>query len=259
MTVTSFSLAKHIVALDPDIGAPGYLKEHSILNLSSLAPLDVDDLSLATSDEADLHNIDVLEHFPIPSTCGMDASQISALRSMITRKVSIIQGPPGTGKTFTSVSSIKVMLNNLRPDDPPLVIAAQTNHALDQLMNHLLTFEEKIVRLGGRCDKQNVDIIKHTLYELRMATKGVPNGAKGLKACKIELEQKVDEIQRLMAPLLAGSVLTDEILIRNRLITEAQKDSLYEAGWCETNQSQKDDKCNFTAISACKWSWPSPR
>lgn len=229
------------------------------MNLSSLAPLDVDDLSLATSDEADLHNIDVLEHFPIPSTCGMDASQISALRSMITRKVSIIQGPPGTGKTFTSVSSIKVMLNNLRPDDPPLVIAAQTNHALDQLINHLLTFEEKIVRLGGRCDKQNVDIIKHTLYELRMATKGVPNGAKGLKACKIELEQKVDEIQRLMAPLLAGSVLTDEILIRNRLITEAQKDSLYEAGWCETDQSQKDDKCNFTAISACKWSWPSPR
>jgi helicase required for RNAi-mediated heterochromatin assembly 1 len=172
---------------------------------------------------------------------------------MVTNKVAIVQGPPGTGKTFTSIAAIKVMLSNLQPEDPPMIIAAQTNHALDQLMNQLLASEKNVVRLGGRCDKENVNIIKRTLYELRMTTKDVPGGGKGLKDCRTALQHKINEIELLMSPLLAGTLLTDEILIKYRLITEAQKESLYENGWFETGGSEKVDDSQSTSISTCKW------
>jgi len=182
----------------------------------------------------------------------MDESQVSACKRMVTNKVAIVQGPPGTGKTFTSIAAIKVMLSNLQPEDPPMIIAAQTNHALDQLMNQLLASEKNVVRLGGRCDKENVNIIKRTLYELRMTTKDVPGGGKGLKDCRTALQHKINEIELLMSPLLAGTLLTDEILIKYRLITEAQKESLYENGWFETGGSEKVDDSQSTSISTCK-------
>jgi helicase required for RNAi-mediated heterochromatin assembly 1 len=91
---------------------------------------------------------------------------------MLTKQVAIVQGPPGTGKTFTSVAAIKILVANLRDNDPPLIIAAQTNHALDQLLNHVMKFEARVVRLGGRSDKENTEILKRTLYELRTKNPG---------------------------------------------------------------------------------------
>lgn len=208
--------------------------------------------SATTPDETDLQNVDVLEGFPTVPKSGMDASQTSALERMITKKVAIVQGPPGTGKTFTSVSTLKVLLSNLQPGDPPVIIAAQTNHALDQLIKHVQVSEENIVRLGSRCDKENVEIIKRTLYELRKTTKDGPTSKRELKARKIQLDMHINKIQLLMSPLLTASALTDEILVKHGLITDEQKDSLYEPGWYEANQSQRDDDPNVTTISACK-------
>lgn len=208
--------------------------------------------SATTPDETDLQNVDVLEGFPTVPKSGMDASQTSALERMITRKVAIVQGPPGTGKTFTSVSTLKVLLSNLQPGDPPVIIAAQTNHALDQLIKHVQVSEENIVRLGSRCDKENVEIIKRTLYELRKTTKDGPTSKRELKARKIQLDMHINKIQLLMSPLLTASALTDEILVKHGLITDEQKDSFYEPGWYEANKSQRDDDPNVTTISACK-------
>jgi helicase required for RNAi-mediated heterochromatin assembly 1 len=245
-------LANHIVELDLEIDPPEYLKEHAILDLSSLIlPGAGDDWSLSVPEET-LQNVDVLKGFPTLPRSGMDASQTSALERMITKRVAVVQGPPGTGKTFTSVSALKVLLNNLQPDNPPVIIAAQTNHALDQLIKHVQGFEENIVRLGGRCDKENVDIIKRTIHELRKSTTNGPSGRRELKFCRMQLEQHIDKIQRLMSPLLASSSLTDDMLMNHGLITEGQKDSLYESGWCEANQSQANTDSNDTAISTCK-------
>lgn len=230
------------------------MKQHSILDLRSLVLAESNDWSSTTADEDNLQNVDVLQGIPAVPKSGMDASQISALERMITKRVAIIQGPPGTGKTFTSVSSLKVLLSNLQPGDPPVVIAAQTNHALDQLIKHVQVSEENIVRLGSRCDKENVDIIKRTLYELRKSTKDAPRSSRDLKVRKLQLDNHIDKIQLLMSPLLTASALTDEILLRHGLITEEQQESLYELGWYEGNQSQRDGKTNSTSISACKYS-----
>jgi helicase required for RNAi-mediated heterochromatin assembly 1 len=229
------------------------LKEHSILDLSSLVlPGALDAWDSETSDEINLLNVNVLEDFPALPKSGMDASQTSALERMVTKRVAVIQGPPGTGKTFTSVAALKVLLNNLGPDDPPIIIAAQTNHAVDQLIKHVQVFEENIVRLGGRCDKENVEIIKRTLHELRKNTQDGPNGKRAYKMCKIQLELHINKIQLLMSPLLTTSVLNDQMLIKHGLITEEQKDSLYEPGWYDSKQSQIDQDVKYSAISACK-------
>jgi helicase required for RNAi-mediated heterochromatin assembly 1 len=223
------------------------------MDLSSLVPSDADNSWNSTgSEESDLLNVDVLEGFPALPKSAMDASQISALERIITKRVAVVQGPPGTGKTFTSVSSLKVLLNNLRPDDPPVIIAAQTNHALDQLIKHVQGFEENVVRLGSRCDKENVDIIKRTLFELRKTTKDGPNGSRDYKFCKIQLEQHINKIRLLMSSLLTSSALTDEVLMKHGLITQDQKESLYELGWYEADQSQRDDDPRRTTISACE-------
>lgn len=222
------------------------------MDLSSLSRPKDDSSSFAESDDSALLNVNVLKQFPVVPDSGMDTSQTSALQRIITKRVAAVQGPPGTGKTFTSVSSLKILLNNLRPEDPPVIIAAQTNHALDQLIKHVQVSEESVVRLGGRCDRENVDIIKRTLYELRKVTKDVPNATKGLKGCRNELDFLIQKIQHLLAPFLTEATLTDEILLKNGLITEDQKESLYEDGWLEADESKRVEEANGTTITSCK-------
>jgi helicase required for RNAi-mediated heterochromatin assembly 1 len=148
---------------------------------------------------------------------------------MITRNVSIVQGPPGTGKTFTSVSALKVLVKNLDNNSPPIVIAAQTNHALDQLLKHVLNFEPDVLRMGTRSDKENVAIQQRTLHTLRSSIRGVPNLFKGMKPVMKLLEKVQQEIQALVDPLVVGNIISEEVLLDAGLITAAQKDSLCES------------------------------
>lgn len=248
----SFALAKHLSDLDLEIKAPEYLKEHSILDLSSLIPVDGPHTWDSDIEVSDLLNIDVLDEFPFLSSSDMDSSQMAALERMTTQSVAVVQGPPGTGKTFTSVCALKVLLANMCANDPPIIIAAQTNHAVDQLLKHVLAFEEKVVRLGSRTDRENEDIIKRTLYELRKSTQGGPNCRRELRTSKMQLEQHIDKIARLLAPFLSPSLLTSEMLLSHGLISEEQKESLCESGWYEGNGSQRDADLNAAEVSSCK-------
>lgn len=209
---------------------------------------------IPANEELDIINADVLQGFPNIPYSGMDESQMKACESMVTKKISIVQGPPGTGKTFTSVSALRVMIENMTPKSPPIIIAAQTNHALDQLMNHIMAFESNVLRLGGRSDKENVEILKRTLYMLRQTHQEIPNAYKGIKTVKAMLESRSQEIQKTMAPLLTANFLCDETLLREGIITEFQKESLYdeEAGWANGNQSDNFGGPKFTAIGTCK-------
>lgn len=169
---------------------------------------------------------------------------------MLTSQLAIVQGPPGTGKTFTSVSAIKVLVENLGPDDPPIIIAAQTNHAVDQLMNHIMEFEENVVRIGGRSAKKNVEIRKRTLYELRISNPEFSSrGGRGLRVQNLALERKIVEIQEALAPLLSSELLTDDLLLKYNVITAEQKESLYEDGW---GDSEGNNGPQFQGIAECE-------
>lgn len=112
-----------------------------------------------------------------------------------------------------------------------IVVAAQTNHALDQLLNHILAFEENILRLGGRCSKNNEKILHRTLYELRQSTTSVPNGRQGIKFARREVENQQTAIKYILAPLLSGKILDEKTLLQYECISAKQAESLSEDGW----------------------------
>ncbi|KAG4433671.1 hypothetical protein IFR05_010839 [Cadophora sp. M221] len=228
-----FSFAKELVELDLSIEAPLYVQQNPLMNLSSLERSAEDKdgfVSVPSSEASTLFEIDVMNNFPKNINCGMDNSQVSACRNMLTKRLAIVQGPPGTGKTFVSISALEVMIRNLGPEDPPIIVAAQTNHALDQLLNHILVFEPEIVRLGGRSDRENVAIKKRTLYELRMATDTTAI-SQGLGVASREHRSLCEEVVAVLSPLLNNAVFTADTLLEHGIITEVQRRSLDAGDW----------------------------
>ncbi len=80
-----------------------------------------------------------------------DAQQISTVNAL-SRCLALIQGPPGTGKSYTGVAIIKTLLKNRKAANlGPIVCVCYTNHALDQLLEHLVKDGvEQLIRLGSR-------------------------------------------------------------------------------------------------------------
>jgi helicase required for RNAi-mediated heterochromatin assembly 1 len=224
----SFDLSRHLSDLDNDIRAPTWLEEHRLVDLSSLI---CPNSEVSQEQREELWNVDVVDGFPtVPST--MDSSQMAACERIVTKKISIVQGPPGTGKTFTSVAALRVLIDNLAPDDPPIIIAAQTNHALDQLLTYVLRFEAApLLRLGGRSAKSNIELQTRTLYQLRLSTKEFKDGYTGMRGAKLAVDGLIEQVKLSLAPLLNENVLSSDTLFHEGIISEAQKDSLTEAGW----------------------------
>jgi helicase required for RNAi-mediated heterochromatin assembly 1 len=210
------------------------------MNLSSLEQK-VDIPSVAENDPDKYINVDVLRNFPNSMNSGMDKSQMSACEMMLTSRIAIVQGPPGTGKTFTSISALKVMIDNLGPNDPPILVAAQTNHALDQLLNHVLRFEPNILRLGGRSNKANKAILERTLYNLKHSNR-VPRLLAGFRQAQVQQANCINSIKETMESLRTDGLLTADILRENRLITAAQHKSL-TSRWEGSNVSGDIAEC----------------
>ena len=127
--------------LNTEVGPPDYLKENPIINITPAA--DEDTVKAFQS-------VDVINEWPESPSTALDATQWAAMKNIVTNKVAIIQGPPGTGKTHVSKIAIEIMIRNRKPDDPPIIVACQTNHALDQLLSFIQVFEPNFIRLGGR-------------------------------------------------------------------------------------------------------------
>lgn len=70
---------------------------------------------------------------------SLDEAQQTAVVDALSRKLALIQGPPGTGKSFTGVALTKVLLDNAsKARLGPIVCVCYTNHAMDQLLEHLV-------------------------------------------------------------------------------------------------------------------------
>lgn len=119
----------------------------------------------------------------MPATAKhLDFSQLDALKQSTSQELAIVQGPPGTGKTFTSIVTIESYVKTLqlchqnkwgngKPSEPvaPVIIAAQTNHAVDQLLDRCLALGiGTIARLGAGCHD---GLKEHTVFALRQRSK----------------------------------------------------------------------------------------
>ncbi|TPX11388.1 uncharacterized protein E0L32_001206 [Thyridium curvatum] len=159
---------------------------------------------------------------------SLDASQTEALSRIVSKELAIIQGPPGTGKTFTSVSALRVLLANRRPGDPPIIVAAQTNHALDQLLLQCQEAGANILRVGGRTESEA--IAKRTAFELRKLGGYCPD--KDFQLLENRRRDKVDKFVALSQAIFSDSQLLDPAALwRADVITEAQYKSLSNDEW----------------------------
>ncbi|KAK5115668.1 hypothetical protein LTR62_000757 [Meristemomyces frigidus] len=230
----SFPLAEHLVDAKPTVSPPQYVLDQPKADLTAV---------LRNNRQEKYENVHILRPWPVQPSSDLDSSQLAALQRMLTKRLAIIQGPPGCGKTHVSVQAIKVMLQNRLPDDPPIILACQTNHAIDQLLRHVSTFEKDFVRLGGRSKDKEV-IKARTLYEVRNS-----EAQPALAGCyKQNARKKMKDLEKefglLLSPLEPQKVPLDfRMLEKLGLLTKNQADTL-EAGasqWVQAKQSNTSD------------------
>jgi helicase required for RNAi-mediated heterochromatin assembly 1 len=233
-----FPLSNHLVHLNKSIGVPKFVKEQPLVDLTSLrprkeiedTPLNIDRFLL--EEDHSLDNVDILGPWPKVNDTTLDESQLIALRRIMTKKLAVVQGPPGTGKTYVSLSALFVMLDNLQPGDPPIIVAAQTNHALDQLLKLIAPVEPKFLRLGGRTSEDNVVVKERTLYEIRSKTPTGGGTFRGnYKNAKSGLDASSLEIQLDIQKALTQGDDEAKTFLEWKVITQDQFDSLYDDDW----------------------------
>ncbi|KAI5307119.1 Transcription factor spt8 [Ascosphaera pollenicola] len=211
-----FEFSKYICSLNTNIEVPMYIEENPFFDMCELyGPEDLEH-----------KKVDVLNDWP---SCppSLDDTQWEALRSMLTRELAIIQGPPGTGKTHVSVVALKLLLSRQTDEGPPIIIAAQTNHALDQLLRHVAEFESNWIRLGSR--SKDLNIKKRTLFNIRkkMVT---PPMAEGLLGPAMKKRKQLQgEIKELLSPFSidkSKSILPAGFFRKLGLLSDKQYDYL---------------------------------
>mmetsp|Transcript_14828 Transcript_14828/g.28549 ORF Transcript_14828/g.28549 Transcript_14828/m.28549 type:complete len:1265 (-) Transcript_14828:1434-5228(-) len=101
-----------------------------------------------------------------PGLPELNHSQIEAVKSVLSRPISLIQGPPGTGKTVTSAS---IVYHLAKQNQGQVVVAAPSNVAVDQLAEKISMTGLKVVRLCAKSREAVSSPVEHlTLhYQVR--------------------------------------------------------------------------------------------
>ena len=92
------------------------------------------------------------DHALLREKSKLDEAQQLSLLNALASSLALIQGPPGTGKSYTGVAIINVLLQSRSAANlGPIICVCYTNHALDQLLEHLIqSGVEQVVRMGSR-------------------------------------------------------------------------------------------------------------
>ncbi|KAF9094162.1 NFX1-type zinc finger-containing protein 1 [Mortierella sp. GBA35] len=105
-----------------------------------------------------------------PPATEVQPSVMEAMLRMLNKEFAIVQGPPGTGKTFLGLLTTRMLLEQFSTSTMgAIVVVCQTNHALDQFLEGIMTFEDRIIRMGSR-SKSDI-VTPRTLYNVRMKYK----------------------------------------------------------------------------------------
>ncbi|KAK3719925.1 hypothetical protein LTR37_004048 [Vermiconidia calcicola] len=229
-----FPLNEHLVEVQSKVSAPDYVKEKPKTDMTGV---------LNNNRHETYENVDILQGWPVHPQTQLDASQLAALRRILTKRLAIVQGPPGTGKTYISVQAIRIMLANRKSSDPPIIIACQTNHAIDQILKQIAEFEPDFVRLGGRSKDRGV-IKARTLYEVRNQTKENPLAGSLTPSARKKMRELTKELELLLMPLKPGKLPLDHDILKNfKLLSERQAESLAEgaAQWVQDQLTNPND------------------
>ncbi|KAL4862437.1 P-loop containing nucleoside triphosphate hydrolase protein [Aspergillus spectabilis] len=101
-------------------------------------------------------NINAASHRTLGELTTLNKRQCEAVCSAASSEVCLIQGPPGTGKSFVGVQIIKAFVaNKVQANLGPILVVCQTNHALDQFLEHLVANGiDNITRIGSQSESE---------------------------------------------------------------------------------------------------------
>jgi len=130
----------------------------------------------------------------------LDDAQRVALINALRSCIALIQGPPGTGKSYTGVNIIKALLGNRNAARlGPIICVCYTNHALDQLLEHLVKDGvEQLIRLGSRSKSELLQDLN--LHHISKETR--PTKTEGQE--KYQLYEDLDIVLKEIEELMPG-------------------------------------------------------
>ncbi|KAL2175501.1 P-loop containing nucleoside triphosphate hydrolase protein [Thermothelomyces heterothallicus CBS 202.75] len=222
---TDSPLDKYLTGAYTSDTHPEFLKENPITDHSTLvtAATSTGSEGMTEWGSYDIVNGDLPD---LKDLSFLDESQLLGLHRIISKELAIVQGPPGTGKTYTSVEALRVLVaNRRRRRGPPILVAAQTNHALDQILIHCVRAGTNVLRIGGRTQS---DLIKpYTLYEVRQkcGRNQIPADNK-CRSIDARRQENVRKIQELVDSLFSNRLLDPQTLLDFGIITADQYSSL---------------------------------
>ena len=136
-----------------EVEAPAYTKRQGFsFDLSTLSTQN----ETITLDVKSPMDADVLS-----AQTTLDRAQAEALISTLCTSMALIQGPPGTGKSYTGVALMKVLMANKKAAKlGPVLCVTFTNHALDQILEHLIDAGvEQVIRIGSRSKSERLSAV----------------------------------------------------------------------------------------------------
>ena len=156
----------------------------------------------------------------------LNPSQVDAMNSAMSRRLTIIQGPPGTGKTHTAVATLAQLAREGRG---PILATAESNVAVDNLLEGLLGLGIRAVRMGrpvkvretlrmATLDAQLEDhpkqdeiaIVRDEMDEVHRALPKLKGREKGLAHRDIQHNKK--ELRRLEKEMIASVLDSAEVI-----------------------------------------------
>ncbi|KAI8827077.1 P-loop containing nucleoside triphosphate hydrolase protein [Fimicolochytrium jonesii] len=87
------------------------------------------------------------KRFTAPNLPDLNHSQVSAVKSVLQKPLSLIQGPPGTGKTVTSAT---IVYHLAKMTGGQVLVCAPSNVAVDQLTEKIHQTGLKVVRVTAK-------------------------------------------------------------------------------------------------------------
>ncbi|OTA99610.1 hypothetical protein M426DRAFT_269053 [Hypoxylon sp. CI-4A] len=249
---TENPLDKYLVHADKGDRPARYVQENPHMDIRALVH-HIPDADTMTTSEVHAKMTEVgepLRSYPIidgfdddlSQYTNLDNSQLSAVHRILTKELAIVQGPPGTGKTFTSVQALKILLASQEKGSNAIIVAAQTNHAVDQILTQLINADFKVVRLGGRT--QNEVIKRYSMYNLRQRAPARlwGHGAdRDYKACESARKRNVIMLERIIEEVFANDLLNPEALHSTGVISDSQLKSI-QAGQAWVSASRTPDE-----------------
>ena len=112
-------------------------------------------------------------------------------------EVLVLQGPPGTGKT-TTITEIVTQILKTRPHEK-ILIASQSNQAVDNVLEKICEFEDKILRIGNDPKKMNKVAQNYTLDKVlnKIIKENIRRIDKNpVKFQNLEIQAKMEELQK---------------------------------------------------------------